>query len=65
MFSFKTDKPKQLSFKPGEYVDIWNLYHYDGQVVSRPYMFPVWEKELESLILQDRGQWFVLSFLDN
>ncbi len=34
MFSFKTDKPKQLSFKPGEYVDIWNLYHYDGQVVS-------------------------------
>ncbi len=49
MFSFKTDKPKQpkqLSFKPGEYVDIWNyIYHYDGQVVSRPYICSLFEKK--------------------
>ncbi len=42
MFSFKTDKPKQLSFKPGEYVDIWNyIYHYDGQVVLKTIYVPV------------------------
>ncbi len=51
MFSFKTDKPKQpkqLSLNLVNTLIFGIIYHYDGQVVLRPYMFPVWEKRIES-----------------